>query len=199
MNVFWHHSNLILSFPLGESAGNFTVLSGMGANLRTALNSQNIKMYDDRTARFDSPFQTGNCGGDGTCGTCVVAVLSGMFSAILWCFCFIIALTTDQLQLLKHLADRGLETLTILSLTESVQYWTTLLLFDWIIHTLIHLILFITTGKELMNDRVRVEEGALKQQLAPPNYRWACRIIVAPNSEQNGIIKIKLRPQTTSW
>lgn len=49
----------------------------MGANLRTALNSQNIKMYDDRTYRFDSPFQTGNCGGDGTCGTCVVAVLSG--------------------------------------------------------------------------------------------------------------------------
>jgi ferredoxin len=36
-----------------------------------------MKMYDDRTARFDSPFQTGNCGGDGTCGTCVVAVLSG--------------------------------------------------------------------------------------------------------------------------
>lgn len=53
------------------------MLSGMGANLRTALNSQNIKMYDDRTYRFDSPFQTGNCGGDGTCGTCVVAVLSG--------------------------------------------------------------------------------------------------------------------------
>lgn len=26
-------------------------------------------------------------------------------------------------------------------------------------------------GKELLNDRVRVEEGALKQQLAPPNYR----------------------------
>ena len=49
----------------------------MGANLRTALNSQNIKMYDDRTSRFDSPFQTGNCGGDGTCGTCVVAVLAG--------------------------------------------------------------------------------------------------------------------------
>jgi hypothetical protein len=64
---------------------------------------------------------------------------------------------------------------------------------------LTHLMLFIQTGKELMNDRVRVEEGALKQQLAPPNYRWACRIIVAPNSEQNGIIKIKLRPQTTSW
>lgn len=53
------------------------MLSGLGANLRTALNSQNIKMYDDRTSRFDSPFQTGNCGGDGTCGTCVVAVLSG--------------------------------------------------------------------------------------------------------------------------
>lgn len=50
-----------------------------------------------------------------------------------------------------------------------------------------------------MNERVRVEAGALSQQLAPPNYRWACRIIVAPNAEQNGIIKIKLRPQTASW
>ena len=66
-----------LYYCIGEDAGNFVVLSGMGANLRTALNSQNIKMYDDRTYRFDSPFQTGNCGGDGTCGTCVVAVLSG--------------------------------------------------------------------------------------------------------------------------
>ena len=75
MNLVNHYS--YVSWTLGESAGNFTVLSGMGANLRTALNSQNIKMYDDRTYRFDSPFQTGNCGGDGTCGTCVVAVLSG--------------------------------------------------------------------------------------------------------------------------
>ena len=74
-------------YRAGEDAGNFTVLSGMGANLRTALNSQNIKMYDDRTSRFDSPFQTGNCGGDGTCGTCVVAVLAGniLHSCRLFC------------------------------------------------------------------------------------------------------------------
>jgi ferredoxin len=90
--------------PQGEDAGNFTVLSGMGANLRTALNSQNIKLYDDRTTRFDSPYQTGSCGGEGTCGTCVVAVLK---------------------------------------------------------------------GAELMNERVRVEDGGLKQQLAPPTYRWS--------------------------
>jgi hypothetical protein len=55
------------------------------------------------------------------------------------------------------------------------------------------------SGKDLINERVRVEAGALSQQLAPPNYRWACRIIVAPNADQNGIIKIKLRPQTASW
>lgn len=54
-------------------------------------------------------------------------------------------------------------------------------------------------GKELMNERVRVEDGALRKQLSPPNYRWACRIQVAPNPESNGVIKIKLRPQTSSW
>lgn len=63
--------------PTGEEVGEYPVLAGYGFNLRTALQSNNIKMYDSRTARFDSPYQTGNCGGDGTCGTCVVAVLEG--------------------------------------------------------------------------------------------------------------------------
>jgi ferredoxin len=69
--------NSIPSSLLGEDAGEFNVLAGYGSNLRTALQAKNMKLYDDRTARFDSPFQTGNCGGDGTCGTCVVAVLQG--------------------------------------------------------------------------------------------------------------------------
>jgi len=63
--------------PGGEDAGSFVVLSGYGSNMRTALNSKNMKIYDDRTARFDSPYQTGNCAGEGTCGTCVVQVLEG--------------------------------------------------------------------------------------------------------------------------
>lgn len=63
--------------PSDEYVMNVTALSGYGVNLRTALNSYNIKLYDERTARFDSPYQTGNCGGEGTCGTCIVAVTQG--------------------------------------------------------------------------------------------------------------------------
>lgn len=66
---------VVMVGPDGRDAGSFRVLSGYGSNMRTALQANNIKLYDDRTARFDSPYQTGNCGGDGTCGTCVVAVL----------------------------------------------------------------------------------------------------------------------------
>ena len=107
------------------------VRSGYGANLRQALNSNNMKIYDDRMARFDSPYQTGNCGGDGTCGTCVVSVLS---------------------------------------------------------------------GANLLNERVRVEDGAMRQQLAPPNWRWACRAQVTPGKPTvSGTLKIKLRPQSAAW
>lgn len=67
----------IIVGPNGEEVIEFDVLAGYGSNLRTAMQSNNLKMYDDRTSRFDSPFQTGNCGGEGTCGTCVVAVLEG--------------------------------------------------------------------------------------------------------------------------
>ena len=35
------------------------VISGYGANLRTALQGNNLKMYDERTSWFDSPYQTG--------------------------------------------------------------------------------------------------------------------------------------------
>lgn len=100
------HIYLCVDFA-GEYVGNFTSLAGYGSNLRLALNAFNIRIYDERTyrwatfrccrnetmaqvlsilvrverhsilSRFDSPYQTGNCGGDGTCGTCVVAVLEG--------------------------------------------------------------------------------------------------------------------------
>ncbi|KAJ1427666.1 hypothetical protein B484DRAFT_397161 [Ochromonadaceae sp. CCMP2298] len=95
-----------------------------------ALLSTNLKVYDDRTARFDSPFQTGNCGGDGTCGTCVVAVLS---------------------------------------------------------------------GGDLLNDKVLVEDKALRAQVSPPNYRWSCRVKVGPRPEEGGEVTVKLRPQTVVW
>ena len=66
-----------LKGPQGEDAGELAVLSGYGVNLRTALNASNRKIYDDRTYRFDSPYERGDCGGEGTCGTCMVAILSG--------------------------------------------------------------------------------------------------------------------------
>ena len=66
-----------IAIYLGEYVTNFTVIAGYGGKLRTALNAMNLKIYDDRTARFDSPYQTGNCGGEGTCGTCVVGILQG--------------------------------------------------------------------------------------------------------------------------
>lgn len=116
--------------PGGEPVGEYTILSGYGTNLRTVLDAANLKIYDARTSRFDSPYETGNCGGEGTCGTCMVAVLE---------------------------------------------------------------------GQQLTNSRVAVEEGALKQQMCPPNYRWSCRTQVGARPATNGKLKIKLRPQTAAW
>jgi hypothetical protein len=36
-------------------------------------------------------------------------------------------------------------------------------------------------------------------QAAPPNYRWACRVQIAPDATQGGVVKVKLRPQTAVW
>lgn len=64
--------------PQGEDQGELTVLSGYGVNLRTLLQASSKALYDRRTYRFDSPYQSdSNCGGEGTCGTCLVSILSG--------------------------------------------------------------------------------------------------------------------------
>ena len=63
--------------PQGEAAGEFHLPAGFGANLRSLLDKENFRIYDNRMARFDSPYQTGNCGGEGTCGTCMVNILEG--------------------------------------------------------------------------------------------------------------------------
>lgn len=47
-----------------------------GSNLRMALLQQGMEIYDPHTKRYDQPYITGDCGGEGICGTCTLAVLS---------------------------------------------------------------------------------------------------------------------------
>lgn len=119
--------NVKVCGPDGDFFKDIKVLSGYGTNMRTILQASNVKLYDQGTLRFDSPYELGNCGGEGTCGTCVVAV---------------------------------------------------------------------TQGANLLNKRVRVEEGALAKQYAPPNWRWACRTLIGINSDDEGDVTIRLRPQS---
>ena len=64
--------------PQGDEQGSLQVLSGYGVNMRTLLQSASKQVYDRRSYRFDSPYQNdSNCGGEGTCGTCIVSILSG--------------------------------------------------------------------------------------------------------------------------
>jgi len=48
-----------------------------GSVLRGEMLRQGLQVYDPSQKRFDQPYVTGNCGGEGLCGTCLVAVLEG--------------------------------------------------------------------------------------------------------------------------
>ncbi|KAJ8599248.1 hypothetical protein CTAYLR_006227 [Chrysophaeum taylorii] len=48
-----------------------------GENLRKLLMRAGAKVYDPRTRRFDQPFATGDCAGEGICGTCLISVQAG--------------------------------------------------------------------------------------------------------------------------
>lgn len=48
-----------------------------GTQLRRELLRTGLPVYDGNTQRFDQPYATGNCGGESTCGTCLVQVLEG--------------------------------------------------------------------------------------------------------------------------
>jgi ferredoxin len=48
-----------------------------GENLRRLLLRKGIKIYNPKTKRFDMPFATGDCAGEGLCGTCLVAIQEG--------------------------------------------------------------------------------------------------------------------------
>ncbi|EEC46319.1 predicted protein [Phaeodactylum tricornutum CCAP 1055/1] len=64
---------------IDDGSGHVQVIEALaGENLRRMFMRKQLKLYDERTRRFDQPFNTGNCGGDGVCGTCLVNVLQGM-------------------------------------------------------------------------------------------------------------------------
>lgn len=56
--------------PEGAKLDSFESLSG--SNLRGEIIRRDIPLYDSRTKRFDIPWGTGDCAGDGLCGTCLV-------------------------------------------------------------------------------------------------------------------------------
>lgn len=54
-----------------------TVETPAGSNLRGVFMQEGLKLYDERTRRFDMPYATGDCAGEGLCGTCLVNVVRG--------------------------------------------------------------------------------------------------------------------------
>ena len=54
-----------------------TIEALAGENLRRLLLRKGISLYDGHTKRFDMPFATGDCAGEGLCGTCLVAIERG--------------------------------------------------------------------------------------------------------------------------
>jgi ferredoxin len=49
-----------------------------GDNLRLLLMHHHMKLYDENTHRLDQPNLCSDCGGEGICGTCLVAIREGM-------------------------------------------------------------------------------------------------------------------------
>lgn len=66
-----------LRFPESEGRADETITLFKGANLRRAMLSSGVKLNDPLARRFDAGVGTGDCGGEGTCCTCVVDVMQG--------------------------------------------------------------------------------------------------------------------------
>jgi ferredoxin len=63
-----------------DDNGKITLIEDVlaGDNLRLLLLKHKANLYDGSVPRLDQPFLTGDCGGQGICGTCLVHVLKGM-------------------------------------------------------------------------------------------------------------------------
>jgi ferredoxin len=65
-----------LQYPPEQDEPDTTIELFAGENLRRAMLTRGIKLNDKFSSRFDSG-GTGDCGADGTCATCVVAIVKG--------------------------------------------------------------------------------------------------------------------------
>jgi ferredoxin len=65
-----------LQYPPEQNEPDTTIELFAGENLRRAMLTRGIKLNDRLSRRFDSG-GTGDCGADGTCATCVVAIVQG--------------------------------------------------------------------------------------------------------------------------
>lgn len=66
-----------IQFPESEGREEEVIYLQPGANLRRTMLASGIKLNDPLARRFDAGVGTGDCGGEGTCCTCVFEVASG--------------------------------------------------------------------------------------------------------------------------
>jgi ferredoxin len=66
-----------LNVEIDDGVSSTTVEALAGENLRRLLMRRGIQVYDRKTKRFDMPFASGDCAGEGLCGTCLVQVEQG--------------------------------------------------------------------------------------------------------------------------
>eukprot|EP00903_Cladosiphon_okamuranus_P015477 g14289.t1 len=64
-----------VQFELPDGSREYDIKAG--SNLRGEMMRLDVPVYDPKTLRYDQPYATGNCAGEGTCGTCFVEVQEG--------------------------------------------------------------------------------------------------------------------------
>jgi ferredoxin len=68
-----------IKLVVDDGSGKDQVIDALaGDNLRLVLMHHHLNLYDPKTHRLDQPRVTGDCGGEGICGTCLVEVVEGM-------------------------------------------------------------------------------------------------------------------------
>ena len=68
-----------IKLVVDDGSGKDQVIDALaGDNLRLVLMHHHLNLYDSKTHRLDQPRVTGDCGGEGICGTCLVEVEEGM-------------------------------------------------------------------------------------------------------------------------